>query len=47
MTRLPTVWPARPVSHPEITCSGFAPMTKPNGEPDVQEESKTFLVRQM
>ena len=44
---LPTVWPARPLSHPVITCSGEAPMTKPNGEPEVQEESKTFLVRQM
>src|SRR5579862_3570821 len=47
MTRLPTVWPARPLSHPEITCAGDAPMTKPNGDPEVQEESKTFLVRQM
>ena len=30
-----------------MTCSGDAPMTKPNGEPDDQEEPKTFLVRQM
>src|SRR5512142_899241 len=47
MTRLPTVWPVRPLSQPGMTCSGDAPMTKPNGEPDVQEEPKTFLVRQM
>src|SRR5690348_9567250 len=47
MTRLPTVWPARPVSHPVITCDGDAPMTKPNGEPDDQEEAKIFLLRQM
>ena len=47
ITRLPTVWPIRPLSQPGMTCSGDAPMTKPNGEPDVQEEPKTFLVRQM
>ena len=46
-TRLPTVWPTRPLSQPGMTCSGDAPMTKPNGEPDDQEEPKTFLVRQM
>ena len=47
ITRLPTVWPIRPLSQPGMTCSGDAPMMKPNGEPDDQEEPKTFLVRQM
>ena len=47
MTRLPTVAEARPVSQPVITCAGDAPMMKPNGDPDDQEELKTFLVRQM
>src|SRR6266446_9766754 len=47
ITRLPTGWPARPVSQPGITCSGDAPMTKPNGEPDDQEEPNAFFVRQM
>src|SRR6266581_3296243 len=47
ITRLPMVWPTRPLSQPGMTCSGDAPMTKPNGEPDDQEEPKTFLVRQM
>ncbi len=32
-TRLPTVWPTRALSQPGMTCSGEAPMTKPNGEP--------------
>src|ERR1700761_6100472 len=47
MTRLPTVAPVRPVSQPVITCAGEAPMMKPNGDPDDQEELNTFLVRQM
>jgi hypothetical protein len=47
ITRLPMVWPTRPLSQPGMTCSGDAPMVKPNGEPDDQEDPKTFLVRQM
>ena len=47
MIRLPTVAEARPVSQPVMTCAGDAPMMKPNGDPDDQEELKTALVRQM
>src|SRR5216683_1642764 len=47
ITRLPTVWPIRPLSQPGMTCSGDAPMVNPNGAPLVHEESKVFPVRQM
>src|SRR5579875_761394 len=46
-TRLPTVWPTRPLSQPVITWLGVAPILKLNGVPRDQEESKTWPVRQM
>src|SRR5580700_4951483 len=47
MTRLPTVWPTRPLSQPGMTWLGVAPMVKPKGWPRVQDASKTLPVRQI
>src|SRR5216683_1717438 len=47
MTRLPTVWPMRPLSQPGMTWLGVAAMVKPKGWPRVQDASKTLPVRQM
>src|SRR5580700_386502 len=44
-TRLPTVWPTSPVSQPGMTWP--APITVAKGSLRDQEESKTFLVRQI
>src|SRR5215468_11772492 len=41
ITRLPTVWPARPLSQPGMTWLGFLPMMKLNGWPRFQEASNT------
>src|ERR1700685_3685629 len=43
-TRLPTVWPTRPVSQPGMTWP--SPITVAHGSLRDHEESKTFLVRQ-
>src|SRR5262249_32096198 len=47
MTRLPTGTPTRPVSQPGMIWAGEAPISKPNGAPRDQEESKTLRVRQL
>src|ERR1700749_1656470 len=47
ITRLPTVWPTRPLSQPVMTWLGVAPMVKPNGSPRDQDESNTLPVRQI
>src|ERR1700722_3594910 len=44
-TRLPTVWPTRPLSQPSITWP--TPIAVPNGWRRDQVESKTFFVRQI
>src|ERR1700748_2612657 len=44
-TRVPPVGPPRPVSQPGMTWP--APISVVNGEPDVQEDWKTALVRQI
>src|ERR1700722_1650392 len=44
-TRLPTVWPTRPLSQPSITWP--TPIVVPNGWWRDQVESKTFFVRQI
>ena len=44
-TRLPTVWPTRPVSQPLMTWP--SPITVVSGVLRDQEESKTFPVRQI
>src|SRR5205823_2636377 len=41
ITRLPTVWPVRPLSQPGMTWLGFLPMMKLNGWPRFQEASNT------
>src|SRR5215467_555332 len=47
ITRLPTVWPIRPLSHPGMTWLGVAAMVKANGCCRVQEASNTVPLRQM
>src|SRR5262249_57541337 len=41
ITRLPTVWPVRPLSQPGMTWLGFLPMMKLNGWSRFQEASNT------
>src|SRR5215813_8305877 len=41
ITRLPTVWPTRPLSQPGMTWLGLLPMMKLNGWSRFQEASNT------
>src|ERR1700759_3971084 len=46
-TRLPTVWPTRPLSQPGMTWLGEAPILKLYGRLRDQDESNTVPVRQL
>src|SRR5215468_4171698 len=47
ITRLPTVWPTRPLSQPALAWLGLASMVKPKGWPRFQEASNTVPLFQI